>query len=291
MKKKKAKTKKDKAGIKKNKAGVKSSIRDIIFRHDTPKGKAFDIALLVLIIMSILVVMLESVHSLNDRFHEVFLVIEWILTILFTIEYILRIYTVEKKLAYITSFYGIVDLMSIVPTYLTLFALPIQYLSTVRILRLLRVFRIFKLTQFLGESKILVSALKASRPKITVFITTVVICSVIIGSVMYMVEGEENGFTSIPKSIYWAIVTLTTVGYGDIAPQTSLGQGLAALLMIMGYGIIAVPTGIVTTELANASRDAEDDDTIECPVCDTSELDADSKFCKHCGTGLEDLLK
>ncbi len=267
---------------------LKDIIGDIIFRHDTPESKAFDVVLLVMIVLSIIVVMLESVEALDRRFHTLFWALEWILTILFTIEYALRLYTADRRWAYVRSFYGIIDLVSIIPTYLTLFALSTQYLATVRILRLLRIFRIFKLTQFLGESRQLVSALKASRPKITVFLVTVLSCSVVIGAIMYMVESDEAGFTSIPRSIYWAIVTLTTVGYGDIAPQTTLGQFFAALVMIMGYGVIAVPTGIVTAEIANTARaEIEKQEIISCPFCDTDGLDEGDNYCRHCGSELD----
>ncbi len=264
----------------------KKRVGAIIFRHDTPESKTFDVILLVMIALSILVVMLESVEAIDLEYHTALWYMEWVLTILFTIEYIARIYTANKKWAYISSFYGIVDLLSIIPTYLTLFALPMQYFMTVRILRLLRVFRIFKLTHFLGESQILVTALKASKQKIIVFLTAVLISSVIIGSIMYMVESDEAGFTSIPRSIYWAIVTMTTVGYGDIAPQTTLGQTLAAIVMILGYGIIAVPTGIVTSEIRNASIPKEIE-TISCPTCDKTGLHFNSEYCRHCGSSLD----
>ena len=267
----------------KDKKSFKDIIGEIIFRHDTPSSKAFDIVLLVLIVASIILVMLESVKSIDEKYHGLLMFLEWVLTIMFTIEYLLRLYTADRKWAYVTSFYGIIDLISIIPTYLSLLSLPTKYFSTVRVLRLLRVFRIFKLTQFLGESKILVTALRASRPKITVFLTAVLLCAVIIGAVMYMVEDDNAGFTSIPRSIYWAIVTLTTVGYGDIAPQTPLGQFLAMIVMVLGYGIIAVPTGIVSAELAKAQPGEV---TQVCYICDTVDLPKDDKFCKNCGTEL-----
>ncbi len=264
----------------------RETVREIIFRHDTPTGKIFDVVLLILIVISILLVMLESVDSIRAKYYNLLWVCEWIITILFTIEYILRIYSTRQTWAYIKSFYGIVDLISIIPTYLTLFAISSQYLSTVRALRLLRVFRIFKLSQYLGEGRVLAQALRASRPKITVFLATVLATSVIIGSIMYMVESDEAGFTSIPRSIYWAIVTLTTVGYGDIAPQTTLGQTLAAIVMILGYGIIAVPTGIVSVELANVQD--EEVQTQTCLYCDAEGLSPTAKYCENCGSELED---
>lgn len=271
------------------KSGIKHTIRDIIFRHDTPSSKAFDIILMVLIIISIILVMLESVEEIRMNHYNLLWTLEWIITIMFTIEYVLRIYTTNKKWAYIKSFYGLVDLVSIIPTYLTLFAIASHYLITVRVLRLLRVFRIFKLSQYLGEGKILAEALRASRPKITVFLTAVLTAAVIIGSVMYMVESYEGTkFTSIPRSIYWAIVTLTTVGYGDISPVTTLGQTLAAVVMILGYGIIAVPTGIVSAELVNAQSEADMLELQSCHICDAENLSPDAFFCMYCGTELKD---
>lgn len=272
---------------KSKKSGLKYTIRDIIFRHDTPSSKAFDVVLLVLIVISIILVMLESVEEIRRNHHTLLWTLEWIITIIFTIEYILRIYTTPRKWDYIKSFYGIIDLISIIPTYLTLFAFSSQYLATVRAVRLLRVFRIFKLSLYLGEVKILTTALRASRPKITVFLTAVLTSAVIIGSIMYMVESYEGTrFTSIPRSIYWAIVTLTTVGYGDISPVTTLGQTLAAIVMILGYGIIAVPTGIVSAELASAQSDFDLEKLQSCALCDAEDLPPDANFCMHCGTEL-----
>lgn len=277
------------------KKSIRKQIESIIFRHDTPASKAFDITLLVLIAISILIVMLESVKSLDARFHTEFWAAEWVLTILFTSEYVLRLYSTDRKWEYATSFYGIIDLLSIIPTYLTLFDLPIHYLTTIRALRLLRIFRILKMSQFLIEGNMIWEALRASRKKITVFIVAILTMTVILGSVMYMIEGDEAGFTSIPVSIYWAIVTLTTVGYGDISPVTPLGQFIAALVMILGYGVIAVPTGIVSAEMVQAEKDnlkpgepiAIIPDTISCPYCDTDGLAKDSVFCKRCGRELD----
>ncbi len=231
---------------------TKERLYHIIFESDTPPGKAFDVALLIAILLSVLTVMLESVGSIARQHGPLVRTFEWIFTFMFTIEYILRIYCARKRLGYVLSFYGIVDLISIVPTYLSLIIVGSQYVLMIRILRLLRVFRVLKLYHFLGEAQVLGRALRQSAAKITVFIGTVVTMVFIVGSLMYLIEGPENGFTSIPVSIYWAIVTLTTVGYGDIAPQTVAGQTLASVVMILGYGIIAVPTGIVSVEISKA---------------------------------------
>jgi len=231
---------------------TKEKLYHIIFESDTPPGKAFDVALLVAIVLSIITVMLESVSSISQHYGSTIRTMEWLFTIIFTIEYLLRIYCAPKRKAYILSFYGIVDLISIIPTYLSLVVVGTQYVLMIRSLRLLRVFRVLKLYHFLGEAEVLGKALRQSAAKITVFLGTVVTLIFIVGSLMYLIEGPENGFTSIPVSIYWAIVTLTTVGYGDIAPQTIAGQTLASVVMILGYGIIAVPTGIVSVEISKA---------------------------------------
>jgi len=259
-------------------------IHEIIFEADTPAGKVFDIALLISILGSVTAVMLESVEVINLKYNLLLRYIEWTFTILFTIEYIVRIYSTKKALHYITSFYGLVDLISIIPTYLSIIFLGSQSLAVIRTIRLLRVFRIFKLAQFMGEGKQLMAALRASRHKIFVFIIGILALVVIFGTLMYMVETDENGFTSIPASIYWAIVTLTTVGYGDIAPQTFIGQVLASLVMIMGYAIIAVPTGIVTVELTRAARTSTN--THVCTECGADQHDDDAKYCKKCGVEL-----
>lgn len=263
---------------------IRSQLHEIIFEADTPAGKAFDVGLLVLILLSVLVVMLESVQEINHSWGTFFYVIEWGLTVIFTLEYLLRVYLVKQSWRYILSFYGIVDLMAILPTYLSLFLVGSHYLVTIRVLRLLRVFRILKLAHFVVESEVLIEAIKASRVKITVFLGAVLTMVVIIGSLMYLIEGgPESKFTSIPRSMYWAIVTLTTVGYGDIAPETNLGQFLAAIVMILGYGIIAVPTGIVSVELANAHQRVN---TRSCENCGNSQHDSDAIFCKTCGDKL-----
>lgn len=264
---------------------LQNRIHEVIFEAETPAGKAFDVALLVLIALSVVVVALETVQGQPDALYRFYYYLEWGLTILFTLEYLLRIYSIKSSWKYISSFYGIVDLLSILPTYLSLFVAGSQYLLTIRTLRFLRVFRILKLGSYLTESQILITALQASRLKITVFLGAVMTVVVIIGSAMYLIEGNaDSGFTSIPKSIYWAIVTITTVGYGDIAPVTAIGQLLSAVLMIMGYGVIAVPTGIVSVEIAQASKQAKNSgNTISCPNCSQEGHDPDASHCKYCG--------
>lgn len=257
----------------------------IIFGTDTPAGKAFDVVLLIAILFSVLAVMLESVPSISKNYGQVFKYSEWFFTVLFSLEYLTRIYVTESKKKYIFSFYGLIDLLSVLPTYLSLIFVGSQYLLIIRALRLLRVFRILKLGRFVGEGEQLARALKASRHKITVFMGTVLMLVILLGTVMYLVEGRENGFTSIPLSIYWAIVTLTTVGYGDIAPQTILGQSIASFVMILGYAIIAVPTGIVTVEL---QKDRENRKTKACKNCNSKGHDTEALFCKFCGEKLPD---
>jgi voltage-gated potassium channel len=263
---------------------MRSKLHEIIFEADTTAGKAFDIFLLVFICFSVLAVLLESVAGIRARFGPVLKATEWFFTILFTIEYILRLYCVGKPLLYVRSFYGIVDLLSVIPTYLSLFFTGVHSLIVIRALRLLRVFRILKLGQFLGEAAMLKASLAASSKKIILFLGTVVSLVLIIGSIMYLIEGEQNGFTSIPQSIYWAVVTMTTVGYGDIAPQTLGGKILASAVMIIGYAIIAVPTGIVTVHLAKVERKGIT--TKACPQCAAEGHDADAKHCKYCGARL-----
>ncbi|MEM7110511.1 MAG: ion transporter [Bacteroidota bacterium] len=253
----------------------------VIFEADTPLGKFFDIALLIAILLSVLAVMLESVDDIKADHGTSLYIAEWIFTVFFTLEYILRIVIVEKPWRYVRSFFGIVDLLSIIPTYLGLFLAGAHSLLIIRSIRLLRVFRVLKMVRFLGEASQLTTALKASRAKIIVFIGGVFSLTVILGTLMYMIEGGENGFTSIPKSIYWAVVTLTTVGYGDIAPQTALGQGFATFIMVLGYGIIAVPTGIVTAEMTQ--HKIQMDNGIECKGCHKKGHDIQANYCKYCG--------
>ena len=257
----------------------------IIFESNTQAGKNFDVVLLLFILLSILTVLLESVAEFRQELGFFFLALEWFFTISFTIEYFLRIYSSPRPLHYITSFYGIVDLLSILPSYISFFLVGSQFLIVIRGLRLLRVFRVLKLAHFLGEAETLKRALKASVAKIVVFIGAVLTIVIIVASIMYLIEGPENGYTNIPISIYWAVVTLTTVGYGDIVPQTAIGKALATLLMLLGYGIIAVPTGIVSSELTRAEKE-DKPETIACPNCNPEDHPADSTFCRFCGNRL-----
>jgi len=264
---------------------IKSQLYEIIFEADTPAGKWFDIVLLWAIIISVLVVFLESISELRNQYGNIFYYLEWFFTILFTLEYILRIISVKKASGYVFSFYGVIDVLAIIPTYLSLVIAGSQYFLVIRILRLLRVFRILKLTHMVRQAAILRRALVASRGKIAVFLFAVLSLIVVIGAVMYVIEGPENGFTSIPFSMYWAIVTLTTVGYGDVSPHTTLGQIFASIVMILGYSIIAVPTGIVSVEIADATKKISSQ---VCPNCLKEGHDLDAKFCKHCGKALNE---
>jgi voltage-gated potassium channel len=253
----------------------------VIFEAETPLGKAFDVGLLIAIAASVTVVLVESIPDIDPHTRALLRGLEWFFTIIFTIEYVLRLIAVKKPMAYARSFFGIIDFIAIAPTFLSLILVGSQSLAVVRALRLLRVFRIMKLTQFVGEAQMLRTALAASSRKIIIFVGAVITLVIIIGSIMYLVEGTENGFNSIPHAIYWAIVTLTTVGYGDIAPQTDLGRFLASIVMLIGYGIIAVPTGIVTVELAEAIK--AQGSTRACLNCGESGHDSDADFCKFCG--------
>ena len=262
----------------------KQSLHDVIFEAETPIGRAFDLILLWAIILSVVAVMLDSVEPLKAQFGNLFYGIEWFFTILFTLEYGARLYCVRRPLKYAGSFFGVVDLLAILPTYISLFGGGFHALLVIRSLRLLRVFRVLKLVRYLGEAAILTEALKASRRKIVVFLGFILAADMIIGALMYIIEGKENGFDSIPRGMYWAIVTMTTVGYGDISPHTWLGQALAAVVMILGYGIIAVPTGIVSVELAGAQKNHA---TTECcPECLREGHDNDAAHCKFCGAKL-----
>jgi voltage-gated potassium channel len=263
------------------KSNWKITLYKIIFESDTPSGKLFDVLLIISIIASIAVVMLDSVGSVRENYGGFLYKVEWFFTILFTIEYVLRLICIGKPAHYARSFFGVVDLMAILPTYVSLFFPGSQYLIAIRILRILRVFRVLKLVKYMRESQMLMQALIASRRKIAIFVFAVFTLVVIFGSLMYLVEGEENGFTSIPRGIYWAIVTMTTVGYGDISPKTGIGQALASVIMIMGYGIIAVPTGIVTVELAQV-RDLNRINLV-CPQCSSEDHSPDALYCKDCG--------
>lgn len=261
-------------------------VHEVIFEADTFAGKLFDILLLIAILLSVATVMLESVPEYGTKYHTFFVRTEWTFTILFSIEYVARLLSISRPIHYIFSFYGIVDLLSIIPTYLGLFVPGNSHsLTVIRSLRLLRVFRILKLGQYLRDAQSLVTALKHSRSKITVFLGAVMTSVIILGTIMYLVESPESGFTSIPRSIYWAIVTLTTVGYGDIYPSSDLGQFIAAIVMIMGYAIIAVPTGIVTNELIqlNPSKIT----TQACQHCSREGHTNDAIYCKYCGDKLK----
>ncbi len=264
-------------------------LHEILYEADTFLGKLFDIVLFIVILASIVFVMLESVEEIDTKYHRFLNVAEWVITILFTIEYIARIVAVKKPLKYIFSFYGIIDLLSTIPKYLSLIFVGTHSLVALRALRLMRVFRILKLARFIGESTNFARALKVSRVKILVFLSFVLILCVVLGTVMYLVEsGEDSGFTSIPRSVYWAIVTLTTVGYGDIAPITPLGQFIASLIMIMGYAIIAIPTGIVSSEMTKTSRRKVQTNTQSCPNCLAEKHRDNAEFCYDCGKRLND---
>lgn len=264
-----------------NQMNWREKLHEIIYEADTPAGKLFDVVLLVFILLSIVLVMLESVNKIDLKYHDLLYYGEWFVTILFSIEYILRIISVKKPFRYIFSMFGIIDFLSTIPMYLAIFFTGTQALVTLRALRLLRVFRILKLARYLGASNQLKDSIIASRVKILVFLFAVLVSSVVFGTIMYLVEGEENGFSNIPKSVYWCIVTLTTVGFGDIAPQTALGQFITTIIMILGYGIIAVPTGIVSAEYAKASnqhnRDKNDNH-----IQDVKEIHLNSQCCINC---------
>jgi voltage-gated potassium channel len=263
---------------------MRKKLYEVIFKADTPSGKAFDVVLIICIVISVGVVMLESVAQIRQNYKTPLVAAEWFFTILFTIEYILRLYCVPSKLKYARSFFGVIDLLSIIPTYLSMIP-GVRILRVIRILRVLRIFRVLKLGNHTRQADILRQALYASRQKISVFLCFVLTLVVIIGALMYSIEGpprENTGFTSIPVSIYWAVVTLTTVGYGDISPQTPAGQFLAAIVMLLGYSIIAVPTGIVTAQIAHDTHKNQ----IPCPNCKTKKHDSDAVFCKKCGAQL-----
>lgn len=264
---------------------LRQLLYQIVFGTDTPAGKAFDVVLLWAILLSVLMVMLESVKEIKQAYTQTFLVLEWSFTFLFTAEYVLRLFISEKPRKYAFSFFGIIDLLALLPSYLTLVMTGGGYLVVIRSIRLLRVFRILKLGRYLKEASALSGALKASRHKILVFLGAVTTLVMIMGTIMYLVEGSQSGFTSIPRSIYWAIVTVTTVGYGDIAPQTVLGQLIASVLMLTGYAIIAVPTGIITSELSQ-SANSGNKKLAACSACGFSPHDADAKHCKRCGAPL-----
>jgi voltage-gated potassium channel len=257
-------------------------LHDVIYESNTVAGKAFDVSLLVLIVASIAIVMLDSVERWHSEYGNVFFILEWAFTILFTIEYVLRLICIKRPLRYVTSFLGIIDLLAIIPSYLSIFFIGAQSLLVLRALRLLRVFRIFKLTHFLSEMQFLSVAIRGSLRKISIFMMIVLSLVIILGSIMYLIESGKNGFSSIPDSIYWAIVTITTVGYGDISPVTALGKFVASIIMLIGYGIIAVPTGIITTEMALVAKKRQQKNET-CPGCGREGHDMDAKHCKYCG--------
>jgi voltage-gated potassium channel len=263
----------------------RARLHEVIFESDTPAGRYFDLALIWLILLSVATVVLESVREVREQYGKLLYALEWFFTLLFTVEYSLRLLSVRRPLRYARSFFGVIDLLAIIPTYLSIFVPGSHYLLVIRILRLLRVFRLLKLSEYVAEADTLRRALRASSRKISVFISAVVLLVVIIGALMYVIEGEANGFTSIPRSIYWAIVTLTTVGYGDLSPKTSFGQIVASIVMIIGYGIIAVPTGIVSVELAQAVRHKMVSGQA-CPSCGVEGHDPDAICCKYCGATL-----
>lgn len=265
----------------------KFKLHEIIYEADTKAGKWFDLILIVTILISVVLVMLESVASIDAKYHKLLYISEWVITLLFTIEYIARIISIKKPTTYIFSFYGIIDLLATIPLYLSILFAGTNALLALRALRLLRVFRILKLARYIGASSKLAEALYASRIKIAVFVFGIFVLTIILGTVMYLIEGPENGFTSIPHSMYWAIVTLTTVGYGDISPHTPLGQFIASIVMIMGYGIIAVPTGIVTSEMTRLDSSVPTN-TQHCQYCAASHHMDNAAFCHKCGNKLHD---
>ena len=264
--------------------GWRERLRRIIFLSDTPSGKTFDVALIVIIVTSVTVVVLESSAPVRAAIGPFLAAAEWTFTVVFLTEYVLRLVCVRRPFRYAISFFGLVDLLTVLPAFLDLVLPGSHYLVVLRVLRVLRVFRVLKLVPYIAEATLIMDALRASRRKITVFLFALLIIALTVGSLIYVIEGEQNGFTSIPRSLYWAIVTLTTVGYGDISPQTGPGQALAVMIMIMGYGMIAVPTGLVTVEVSQALQMR---DRRRCQACAKSGHERDAAFCRHCGTQLE----
>lgn len=266
------------------KEDIKKKLYVIVFETRTPAGRLFDVVLIACIVLSIVIIALDSVEELAVKYGTFFTTMEWILTGLFTLEYALRIYILDNKKKFILSFYGIVDLLSLLPTYLGLFLSGAHALLVIRSIRLMRVFRVLKLVQFVGEGRELARALKSSSYKISVFLVAVITVVMISGTFMFILEGKENGFTSIPQGIYWAVVTLTTVGYGDISPVTPMGKLFASVIMILGYAIIAIPTGIVSAEMVRGSKSQQA--ILKCESCSREDHDKDAVFCKHCGSKL-----
>jgi voltage-gated potassium channel len=265
----------------KSPAGFRLRLYEIVFESDTRAGRTYNVIQLICIIASVIVVALDSVSSLPPSFDKWLFILEWFFTIIFTLDYLARVWIAPQKKKYIFSFFGVIDLLSILPTYLTIFVSGFQSLIVIRSLRLLRIFRVFKLSRYVGEGQNLANAIRSSQHKITVFLVTVLTCAIIAGTAMYLIEGPDQGFTSIPQGVYWAISTMTTVSYGDITPKTALGQTLASVIMILGYGIIAVPTGIVSAELV--SQRHKKITTQVCPHCLKEGHDEDASHCKYCG--------
>lgn len=268
-------------------SGLRLKVYETVFEADTPAGRFFDISLLVCIVASVVVIILESVEAIRQTYGWWFRLLEWFFTIIFTLEYLARLWTVLNKSKYILSFFGIIDLLSILPTYLALLFTGAHSLMVIRSIRLLRIFRILKLPRYVGEGQNLIRALKNSQHKIIVFLLTVLTTVIITGTLMYIIEGPAHGFTSIPRSIYWAVVTMTTVGYGDISPQTAIGQTAASFIMILGYGIIAVPTGIVSAEMIQLKNPEKVSGQV-CPHCLREGHDSDATYCKFCGSMLNE---
>ena len=266
--------------------GRRAWLYEVIFEADTPLGKSFDVVLLVAIVLSVAAVVLESVESVRREHGGLLVLTEWVFTVLFTAEYLLRLSCVRRPLRYARSFFGVIDLLAVLPTYVGLLFGGAQTLLVVRAFRLVRLFRVFKLSRYVGEAQTLVRALRAARPKITVFLVSVVAIVLLMGALMYLIEGPENGFTSIPRGVYWAVVTLTTVGYGDIAPHTVSGQAVASFVMILGYGIIAVPTGIVTAEMVQAGSSTPES-AVQCPACGAGAHPPEALYCHRCGGSLD----
>jgi voltage-gated potassium channel len=266
--------------------GSRSRLYEVVFESHTPAGKRFDLIVIAAILLSVAVVLADSVQRVAQRHGTMLDAAEWVVTVLFSLEYAARLLSVNRPLRYATSFFGIVDLLAVLPSYLALLFPEAQYLADVRILRLLRIFRVFKLTAYIDEYRMLGTAMAASRRKIMVFLSVVVMIVLIIGTLMYVIEGPENGFTSIPVAVYWAISTMTTVGYGDMVPHTDLGRTLASIMMLMGWGILAVPTGIVTAEMTAQRFQSYLPGLRTCTACGARGHDADAGFCKHCGAPL-----
>ena len=268
---------------------TRQKIHDVIFEADTPAGKLFDISLIIVIIISVLLVALETVGWINQQYYDILNIAEWVITILFTIEYILRIVSVHHPSKYIFSFYGIIDFLAMIPKYISLFVVGahLETMMAIRALRILRIFRVLHISRYIGESNFLVRSLLVSRAKIIIFLLFVLIMCILFGTLMYLVEGPEAGFNNIPESIYWCISTISTVGYGDIVPLTGMGKFLASMLMILGYGIIAVPTGIISAEMAQRRKNVDVNTTV-CAECMNDKHKDNAIYCHECGSHLED---